>query len=134
LRKVLFRTVSQIRIRYPQSALSEGSAGEVRGGDRLPWVEGLDNFAPLASLDWQVHVYGDAPPALAERCAARGLPLHRFDWVPGAGEAGLRRNALYLVRPDGYVALADPDAGAARLERYLDARGLKPGGRGSSEH
>ncbi|HVE82671.1 MAG TPA: FAD-dependent monooxygenase [Myxococcales bacterium] len=134
LRKVLFRTVSQIRIRYPQSALSEGSAGEVRGGDRLPWVEGLDNFAPLASLDWQVHVYGDAPPALAERCAARGLPLHRFDWVPGAGEAGLRRDALYLVRPDGYVALADPDAGAARLERYLDARGLKPGGRGSSEH
>jgi len=38
--------------------------------------------------------------------------------------AGLRRNAVYLVRPDGYVALADPAGGAAAVTSYLDARGL----------
>jgi hypothetical protein len=124
----MFRTVSQIRVRYRQSPLSEGSAGAVHGGDRLPWVEGLDNFAPLTSLGWQAHVYGDASPGLADRCAALGLPLHRFGWTPEAEEAGLRRDALYLLRPDGYVALADSGASGTNLERYLENRGLTPRG------
>jgi len=33
---------------------------------------------------------------------------------------------MYLVRPDGYVGLADPEAGPTKLERYLDDRGLRP--------
>ena len=40
-------------------------------------------------------------------------------------QAGLARNAAYLVRPDGYVALADPAASAITLQTYLDARGLR---------
>jgi hypothetical protein len=39
--------------------------------------------------------------------------------------AGLARNAGYLVRPDGYVALADPEASAITLVRYLDDRGVR---------
>ena len=34
------------------------------------------------------------------------------------------RAALYLVRPDGYVALADPDADPERLRRYFTSRGF----------
>ena len=37
-------------------------------------------------------------------------------------KAGLKRDALYLVRPDGYIGLADPDADPGTLERYLDSR------------
>src|SRR5262249_3829770 len=62
VRRFVFQTVSQIGINYRDSPLSEGSAGAVRGGDRLPWVEtapGQDNFDPLTSLAWQVHVYGE---------------------------------------------------------------------------
>src|SRR5215472_8462387 len=62
VRRFLFRTVSQIGVNYRNSPLSVGAAGSVRGGDRLPWVEtapAKDNFAPLASLTWQVHVYGE---------------------------------------------------------------------------
>ena len=70
-RRAQFRLVSQVRIAYRESPLSDGSAGEVHAGDRLPWVEGADNFAPLASLDWQVHVYGTAPAALREFAAER---------------------------------------------------------------
>ena len=39
---------------------------------------------------------------------------------------GLRRNALYLVRPDGYVALVDDQARVQTLADYLDARKLVP--------
>ena len=41
-------------------------------------------------------------------------------------QAGLRRNAVYLLRPDGYVALANPEGGAAAIMSYLDARKLIP--------
>jgi 2-polyprenyl-6-methoxyphenol hydroxylase-like FAD-dependent oxidoreductase len=125
VRRFVFRTVSQIGVAYRNSPLSVGAAGAVRGGDRLPWVPTgprQDNFAALASLDWQIHVYGDARPGLAEVCARLRLPLHTFTWQPGMRRAGLKRGALYLIRPDGYVALADPEAGAERLRHYFAER------------
>ena len=88
---------------------------------------GVDNFTPLTSLDWQVHVYGDATLEIQAVCKERTLPLHVFPWRPEIGRAGLRRNAVYLVRPDGYVALADPEGRASAITSYLDARTLTPG-------
>jgi len=130
VRRLLFRTVSQTAVNYRGSTLSEGSAGGVHGGDRLPWVKldlnGEDNFTPLSSLEWQLHVYGDAASELRAMCAALNLPLEVFGWRPGMSVAGLQRNAAYLVRPDGYVALADTDARAAVVRSYLDTRGLLP--------
>ncbi|HEV7224142.1 MAG TPA: FAD-dependent monooxygenase [Pirellulales bacterium] len=122
LRRFLFRTVSQIGINYRNSPLSAGAAGGVRGGDRLPWVEigpGEDNFAPLAPPAWQVHVYGEPRAGLAEACAELGLPLHQFAWQAEMQKAGLSRAALYLIRPDGYVGLADSRADPQRLRDYL---------------
>lgn len=129
-RRFFFRTVSQIGIQYRQSALSSGRAGRVSGGDRLPWVpaassgsDGGDNFAPLSSLDWQVHVYGSPPRGIDQLSSSRGLAAHVFPWSPVAATAGLERNSLYLVRPDGYVGLA-----ADRVEavaEYLDAHHLR---------
>jgi hypothetical protein len=86
----------------------------------------VDNFAPLTSLDWQVHVYGSATPEIQALCQERTLPMHVFPWRPEIGRAGLRRNAVYLVRPDGYVAVAAPEANAAAIASYLDTRGLVP--------
>jgi hypothetical protein len=119
-RRYMFRTVSQIMIEYRDSALSTGQAGAVHGGDRLPWTGG--NFASLASLQWQVHVYGNAPEELAETCRELDLPLHTF---PGQAEAaGLPRNAMCLVRPDGYVALVDAVPDAGKLRAYCAERGI----------
>ena len=126
LRRFLFRTVSQIGVNYRHSSLSVGAAGSVRGGDRLPWVvtaPGQDNFAPLTSLTWQVHVYGEPRPGVAEACAELRLPLHLFAWQTGMRRAGLQNAALYLIRPDGYVALADPHADPERLRHYFEERG-----------
>ena len=65
-REYLFRTVSQIMLNYRDGPLSVGTAGHIHGGDRLPWAaeDGNDNFAPLASAAWQVHVYGTVRPDL----------------------------------------------------------------------
>jgi len=127
-RRFMFRTISQTAIHYRGSGLSEGRAGRVHGGDRLPWVPpesgAADNFTPLDSIDWQVHVYGDATHEFQAACGARSLPLHVFPWRRETARTGLRRNAAYLVRPDGYVALADPEARGETLASYLDARKL----------
>jgi 2-polyprenyl-6-methoxyphenol hydroxylase-like FAD-dependent oxidoreductase len=127
IREYLFRTVSQIMVNYRGMPLSEGSAGQVHGGDRLPWVreDGSDNHAPLATIGWQVHVYGNAEGALHGWCARNGVPLHVFPWSPAHEESGLARDALYLLRPDTYVALAAHAPGPAALERYATERGLR---------
>jgi hypothetical protein len=121
MRRFAFRTVSQTQINYRSGPLSRGSAGRVQGGDRLPWVavDGADNFAPLPRPDWQVHVYGEVKGELAAWCSQRNLPLQMFAWNPEHEAAGLARNALYLLRPDTYVALADPGASPAALEQYF---------------
>ena len=77
----------------------------------------MGNFAPLTALDWQVHVYGEASPEIEAVCAALELPLHIFPSRPEMGVTGLRRNAVYLVRPDGYIALVSPSG--TRLDRKI---------------
>src|SRR5262249_40656963 len=129
-RRVAFRTISQTAIEYRGSALSQGQAGGVHGGDRLPWVPfnasgRADNFTPLTSLEWQLHVYGTAAPEIRGLCAERRLALHEFAWQPAMRHAGLHRGGLYLVRPDGYVALAAREQSATTLASYVDAHGIR---------
>jgi 2-polyprenyl-6-methoxyphenol hydroxylase-like FAD-dependent oxidoreductase len=132
-RRFAFRTVSQTMINYHGSALSRGVAGSVRGGDRLPWVsiDGIDNFAPLVTMDWQVHVYGAAKAELAGYCEKHGLPLHVFAWRDEFATAGFARDALYLLRPDTYVALADAAAATTSLDRYFADLQIEPAPRTS---
>jgi 2-polyprenyl-6-methoxyphenol hydroxylase-like FAD-dependent oxidoreductase len=129
MRRFMFRTISQTAIEYRGSALSSGVAGEVRGGDRLPWIrlgtDSDDNFAPLVELDWQVHVYGAPSVAVADLCKARGIALHAFAWREQMRASGLAQDAVYLLRPDGYVACADNGVDAAALDRYLEAWALR---------
>jgi len=125
VRELAYRTISQLEIRYRESPLSTGHAGKLRGGDRLPWAG--SNFDALRSLAWQVHIYGDAPDSARAACAALHLPLHVFAFDDAAERAGLARDAAYLVRPDGYVALALPAQRIApeALEGYFRDRGIK---------
>ncbi|GHF53868.1 2-polyprenyl-6-methoxyphenol hydroxylase-like FAD-dependent oxidoreductase [Deinococcus metalli] len=127
VRRQAFRIVSQTRLHYPDSPLSVGQAGRVRGGTRLPWVpltEG-SNFDVLRSLTWQVHVYGAASPDVVTWCGRRGVPLHVFPWSPAAQRAGLAEDAVYVVRPDGYVGLAQASPDGAALDTYAQ-RWLAP--------
>jgi 2-polyprenyl-6-methoxyphenol hydroxylase-like FAD-dependent oxidoreductase len=124
--RLMFRIVSQTRIAYRHSWLSEGHAHGVHAGDRMPWVDGpdggADNYAPLTGVAWQAQVYGHASPEIASACNARNVDLRPMPWNPACSEAGLVEGGLYLIRPDGYIGLVDPKADPDRLQRYLDAR------------
>lgn len=129
-RRVMFRRVSQTGIDYEGSSLSTGWTETVQGGDRLPWIQnangsGEDNFAPLRSLDWQVHVYGEPTNELQQLCATRKLPLHVYSWRKQMRCTGLWQNAAYLVRPDGYVGLADAVGSATAVSSYLDRLSIR---------
>lgn len=123
VRESMFRLVSQIMLDYRDSPLSQGKAGRLAGGDRLPWVRtaGTDNFAPMEAIGWQLHVYGALAPAVSAYCADRGIAVHVFPWTAAHERAGLEQDALYLLRPDTYVGLATEDATVDALARYLDS-------------
>jgi 2-polyprenyl-6-methoxyphenol hydroxylase-like FAD-dependent oxidoreductase len=129
VREFIFRTISQITLNYRDGPLSRGTAGHVRGGDRLPWVhvDGRDNYESLIAIEWQVHVYGVASESLREWCAARNIPFHLFEWRPEHQSAGFERDAVYLLRPDTYVALADPSGSPVVLDRYFSDHGIRLG-------
>ncbi|WP_454876652.1 FAD-dependent monooxygenase [Pseudomonas farris] len=127
-REFMFRTVSQTTLNYRGMPLSEGVAGHVHGGDRLPWAhdgEG-DNFESLKNPSWQVHVYGDTSDEMIVWCTEHHLPLQVFDWRPVFETVGLARNGFYLLRPDTYVAIADYSADPKVIERYFRDREIRP--------
>jgi 2-polyprenyl-6-methoxyphenol hydroxylase-like FAD-dependent oxidoreductase len=130
MRRFMFRTVSQTAVNYRDSPLSEGGAGDLRGGDRLPWVSTGSgetfNFAALDAMNWQLHVYGEPGSELQSLSDSRKIPLHAFVWQTAMKRAGLRQNAVYLVRPDGYIALADAQGRAAAISAYLDKNKIRP--------
>jgi hypothetical protein len=129
VRDYMFRTVSQITLNYRGLGLSRGQAGEVHGGDRVPWAvaDGRDNHDPLAAIAWQVHVYGEAKPELAAWAEGQGIALHVFPWAEAYADAGLAQGAAYLIRPDTYVAVAEPSGEPGPLARYVAEQGVRLG-------
>jgi 2-polyprenyl-6-methoxyphenol hydroxylase-like FAD-dependent oxidoreductase len=128
VREFMFRTVSQITLDYRGGPLSVGHAGEVKAGDRLPWTPNVsaEETAALARMTWQVFVYGQASDALADWCRQNGVALGVFEHRPDLAAIGAPKDALYLLRPDTYVAVADPHGDPAVLERYFAERQIKP--------
>lgn len=121
---LMFRTVSQIRIHYRQSLLSEGT---VNAGDRLPYLTFArgDNYEPLATRSWQLHVYGRLSDGLQAFARKRNLPVYQLERNEDAGRKGLARDGMYLVRPDGYLGLADDRQDLAHLQGYLNKWSLR---------
>ncbi|KAL2816919.1 FAD binding domain-containing protein [Aspergillus granulosus] len=126
-RHKVFQRVSQIMINYRHSFLSTGATGDIFGGDRLPWVPvgDVDNFESLKSITWQVHVYGEAKVDLIAWCQSKNIPLHTFCWDEKYRAAGLQSDAAYLIRPDTYIAVAEPSGNSQRLQKYFEHIGFQ---------
>lgn len=108
LRQLMFKTVSQIRISYRHSALSDGSrSGKLRSGDRLPWFEwdGGNSFDWLREPGYVVLKIGEAEPYVVADWKG---PVTQIE-VAGAAataanSAGLPRRGYVVVRPDMHIA------------------------------
>ena len=108
LRRLMFKTVSQTRIAYRESSISDGSrSGALRAGDRFPWFEWRDgnSFDWLAEAGYVVLAFGGASP-----CEIRGWsgPSTHIvvdgEAATAAIAAGLPRRGCIVVRPDMHVA------------------------------
>jgi len=107
LRRLMFKTISQTRIEYRNSSLSDGSrSGTIRSGDRFPWFqwEGGNSFNWLSDVGYVVLCFGGAP--VPEVPAWKGPVTSKN--VTGAAavaaaEAGLPTSGAVVVRPDMHI-------------------------------
>lgn len=102
-RKVLFARLSQTGIHYRKPGAHEVGLNILQVGDRLPWIESVQNFDPLKSLSWQIHIYGEDSGRASFTRETFGLAKHVFPWSEEMLAKGIRKNAAYLIRPDGYI-------------------------------
>ncbi len=117
--------LGQYRIRYRYVEDRPRWTQDPVVGRRLPPVG--DNQQALRTMTWQLHSYGAGSPARPE------LP----DWIEGPHQFGadehgrLRRDRVYLIRPDQYVAASIPLQGnnidAAQLRLAMAAHHLSLG-------
>ncbi|QIW95002.1 hypothetical protein AMS68_000520 [Peltaster fructicola] len=122
-RNKAFRFISQIHISYAKSPISDGQVGQVKAGDRLPWVDygDDDNHASFDGVNWQLLIHGDASIELLE---LKWIELQRFPFTKRARQVGIKENAVYLVRPDTYTALVMERFDLDTLRRYVKRLGL----------
>ena len=135
VRKLAFRTISQIGIRYPESPLSQTQAGLPGGGpsagDRFPWLRlrfapngpTEDLFARLDDTRFNLILVGQPLPAGDQ---SGPLLVHVVPDDPAndreLARARIPKPSFYLLRPDGHVGLAGTQLEAGALKRFMAER------------
>jgi 2-polyprenyl-6-methoxyphenol hydroxylase-like FAD-dependent oxidoreductase len=138
--KRLVRFVSQLEIKYPSSRLSvEGAHASSlgkhapRAGDRAPDVayRGSDGLARRLFDEFRdpkhvLLVFGDLPPDALAGYDNR-VKVVAIDDAGVRARYGAGQGALYLIRPDGYIAFRGARSDAAELRADLERRfGRRP--------
>jgi len=138
IRKLAFRTVSQIGIKYRKSFLSENLPGLAekapRAGDRFPWLRLKlepngsieDLFGKLDDTRFNLIVIGQP----SRPHGALGLDdLLRAHVVPSdphndqeLARARIPQPSFFLLRPDCYIGLAGTHFDADAAVRYVSGR------------
>jgi 2-polyprenyl-6-methoxyphenol hydroxylase-like FAD-dependent oxidoreductase len=121
-RKSLFQTLSQTRIKYRDSAISEGHVGALYGGDRMPWTG--DNFGHASTMRWHIQIFQHPNPDLEVEASRLGLPICQFPFSSLAKTNGVKEEAAYLVRPDCHIALPMEHQNPYLLSEFLKRNGI----------
>jgi hypothetical protein len=137
VRKLAFRTISQIGIRYRRSPLSQTLTGLPKGapaaGDRFPWLQLKlrangpveDLFQTLDDTRYNLIVIGQSAPSgeapgLGDLLSTHVIPDDPHN-TQELARVRISGPVFYLLRPDGHIGLAgtrlEPDA----VARYLSA-------------
>jgi 2-polyprenyl-6-methoxyphenol hydroxylase-like FAD-dependent oxidoreductase len=149
IRRLLFRTISQIGIRYRGSPLSRTLAGlpqeAPQAGDRFPWLQLKlredgpveDLFAALDDLRFNLLLIGQPDDEVVVRELGN---LARIQRIPASGNASelarghIPMQSFYLLRPDGHVGLAGTRLELAAVARYLAENHIRHGVRIAPVH
>ena len=123
VREYIFRTLSQICVELPRQRFGPGAmlapsvvVSACRGLNRamstitLRWSRSVGKFMFTGK---QRRIYGNGVEAGMSR-------FHVFQWSVDCGTIGLAKDALYLIRPDTYVGLANADQNISAVERFLE--------------
>ena len=139
VRKLAFRTISQIGIRYRKSPLSKNLPGlsedAPRAGDRFPWMKLSfhhsgpveDLFTRLDDTRFNLLIFGQVAPITLE--IGELVRVHTVSEssanVSEQKRVGIIGCAFYLLRPDGHVGLAGKEVDATAIKSYLAAIGCR---------
>lgn len=138
VRKLAFRTISQIGIEYRDSPLSLSQTrwheGAPRAGDRFPWLRVSlqpdgpieDLFSKLDDTRFNLILIGQ-PSGSVELSGLRDLlRIHAVPSDPANDKELARQHvpqpSFYLLRPDGHVGLAGTQLDVAAASRYVSER------------
>ncbi|KAK6361160.1 hypothetical protein TWF730_004904 [Orbilia blumenaviensis] len=131
LDNTLFETVSQIRIEYRDSPISNGNRiSGLYAGDRLPWISfenGVDNFDQLGALNWQIHVYGNLDGNIRALGQEKNIHIHNFPFNEDVKAKGIPKDAAILLRPDGHIGQlfeGSSDDQINQIRNFLDRWGI----------
>ena len=138
VRTLAFRTIAQIGISYPKSALSQNLPGLAKSaptaGDRFPWMhlklntDGMaqDLFEALDDTRFNLIVVGQPPPAsnllsLGDLCLVHAIPADPFNDAELA-RVHIPQPSFYLLRPDGHIGLCGTGLDVETIKRYVSER------------
>lgn len=130
LRHAIPKNLSQTAIRYPKSELVvEGAL--FRGGPKAgmrapnaPLSAGLDLFSTLRGRSgFHLLIFGKSPclEKIVQSAQSQSITPTLVDHPDGYKLYGVKKRALYLIRPDGYIAYRSFSHSLKRWER----RGFK---------
>ena len=136
VRQFAFRTISQIGISYPDSALSQTLRGLPKGapaaGDRFPWLRiklradgPAEDSTASSTTRASICSSSDRPSQAAGEFGdyVRVLAIPQIaDNDQEFARANVSQPSFYLLRPDGHVGLCGPGFDAAAIKQYLSAR------------
>ena len=136
VRQLAFRTISQIGISYPGSAMSHALPGLPKdapaAGDRFPWMrlkfepngQTQDLFEQLDDIKFNLLVFEQSPISPETLDDFGGLVRVHTIAADPANASELARTkvpqpSFYLLRPDGHVGLCGARLEVANVKRYL---------------
>jgi 2-polyprenyl-6-methoxyphenol hydroxylase-like FAD-dependent oxidoreductase len=139
VRNLAFQTLSQIGIRYRDSALSQtrGKLGDGApvAGDRFPWLHlkfkshgpSEDVFQKFDDTKFNLLVIGQPLPAMAELDDLGDVLCGHF--LPAGPDndlelarANIPKPSFYLLRPDGHIGYCGALLGPGAIKTYITER------------
>lgn len=136
IKEVVFPTISQIGIRYPESALSQHHSDavfSVKAGDRMPYfrVGETSIYDLLRAPTFHLLYFSDNSTTSTEQLMhveqeySAVVNVHTIPLSPAMEHFGTKNPFWVLLRPDQYIGIVSPTLSENDVSAYLGRFGIK---------